>query len=140
MAPTQYRPGSLYILLEAINALGLLIFIYWSLWLISVIPMFLPFIWLSDVSLNVTWHSLLYGMLGIAIFLANNILFYAFLKQPYTGLPYRAQKSMLLAAGQALLVNTNNGCGRFQHGVFLVPSLVYYFQLSCYIAFFSAIK
>ncbi len=113
-----------FMLIQSNRIIGLI-----DLWLLEV-PMYLMFILmflaiymvLRKANQGLTLIALVTALLGIGIFLATNNPFSMLsLSNQYAAAATDAERSTFLAAGQVLLVNTNQrGIGGFNLGLFLV--------------------
>jgi hypothetical protein len=121
------QPGTIrdwFMLFQSNRIIGLM-----DLWLLEV-PMYLMFILmfltiymvLRKANQGLTLIALVIALLGIGIFLATNNPFSMLsLSNQYAAATTDAERSTFLAAGQALLVNTNQrAVGGFNMGLFLV--------------------
>lgn len=121
------QPGTIrdwFMLFQSNRIIGLM-----DLWLLEV-PMYLMFILmflaiymvLRKANHGLTLTALVIALLGIGIFLATNNPFSMLsLSKQYTAAATDAERTTFLAAGQALLLNTNQrAIGGFNMGLFLV--------------------
>jgi hypothetical protein len=121
------QPGTIrdwFTLIQSNRIIGLM-----DLWLLEV-PMYLMFILmflaiyvvLRKANHGLTLTALVIALLGIGIFLATNNPFSMLsLSNQYAAAATDAERSTFLAAGQALLLNTNQrAIGGFNMGLFLV--------------------
>ena len=121
------QPGTIrdwFMLIQSNRIIGLM-----DLWLLEV-PMYLLFILmflaiykvLRKANQGLTLIALIFALLGIGIFLTTNNPFSMLsLSNQYAAATTDAERSTLLAAGQAVLVNTNQrAIGGFNMGLFLV--------------------
>ena len=99
---------------------------FWGLelpmYLMFVIVFLALYIVLRDMDRSWMLISLVFALIGITIFLATNNPFSMFtLSHQYSAATTEAQRSALMAAGEALLANTNQrAVGGFNLGLFLV--------------------
>lgn len=115
-----------FMLFQSNSAIGFLDF--WGL----EVPMYLMFTMmflalymvLRKTNQSLMAIALTFALLGIGVFLATNNPFSMFsLSNQYATAPMDAERSTLLAAGQALLSNTNQrAVGGFNMGLFLVSA------------------